>query len=211
MAVGVAMGVVSFAPIGWELWLGDAPRLALGEKGVGLLGWTVAAWLIARGPQRARPRVGEVRMALTFALWTGLLAAGLTRLTTWGFDVGPGVDAGQRVPPGAEQHPLAYLVWAGLPRIVRAAVAEEIWNRGIIQGYVTRWLGGGRGAVGVGVAGAAVWWAMEHWTQTDLPQVRVPLLVGIGVAFGVLSHRFGVLSAALAHAMLNLAVVLLPR
>lgn len=73
---------------------------------------------------------------------------------------------------------------------------EQVW-RGIVQSeLVDSW-----GAV-AGIAATAVLFALKH-VVVDLSVARLTTLLALGLAFGILRHRFGTVSSAITHVGVN--------
>ena len=88
-----------------------------------------------------------------------------------------------------------------------AAVTEELLFRGLVQGWLTRWLGGSRRAVVLAVGVSAALWALAHWGNTDHPGLKLLQIFLVGLGLGALARRYSVEASIVAHAAFNLVAV----
>jgi membrane protease YdiL (CAAX protease family) len=93
-----------------------------------------------------------------------------------------------------------------LPAMVAAAVSEEILFRGVMQRWLTRWLGGNRRAAALAIVIVSVVWAVGHPGNASSVPFKVGQVLLLGLALGWVARRYSVEATIVAHAGLNAVV-----
>lgn len=140
----------------------------------------------------------------------GAAAGALSMLLFWslGVDEGPALEVMRKLFPRLSPDDPTTLLVVTLPAVVVAAVSEEVVFRGLVQPWLTRWLGGGTRAVALAVVVTSAAWAFAHWGNTDAPWLKVGQIFLFGLALGALARRHSVEASMVAHAALNVVAVL---
>jgi membrane protease YdiL (CAAX protease family) len=193
MAVGTLVLTFFFT----ALQVGVGELAVAGEAGGGRRAYP---WLL-----EGRQETGGWREAALFGGAVGLVST----LVFWaaGVQEGPALELVKRLFPklAALEAPASLMVI--LPAVLLAAVTEELFFRGLVQGWLTRWLGGTRRAVLLAVGVSSALWALAHWASTSHPGLKVLQIFLIGLGLGALTRRYSVEASIVAHAVLNLVAV----
>ncbi len=132
-------------------------------------------------------------------------------LAFWSLGVGegPAIELVKRLFPALDFSNPSVLLGLTLPAVLVAAVSEELLFRGLIQAWLTRWLGGTSRAMVLAVLASSALWALAHWGNTDQPWLKLGQIFLIGLALGALVRRYSVEASIIAHVALNVVSVLL--
>jgi membrane protease YdiL (CAAX protease family) len=195
----VAMLGVTFFATALQVGVGELAVAGADGSGDGV-GRRAYPWLLG-GRQDTR----GWKQAALYGLGFGLLSA----LVFWALDVkaGAALELVKRLFPKLAQLELPLSLTVMLPAVLLAAVSEELVFRGLMQGWLTRWLGGTRSAVRVSVGVSSALWAFAHWGNTDQPWLKVGQIFLCGLGLGALTRRYSVEASIVAHAVINLVAV----
>jgi membrane protease YdiL (CAAX protease family) len=138
------------------------------------------------------------------------LAGGLVSvLVFWAVGVGDGPDLEwmKRLAPKLMELGTSTGLLVAVPAVLLAAVTEEVLFRGLVQGWLTRWLGNTRQAALLAILLSSAAWAIAHWGSTDQPWLKLGQVFLFGLGLGVLARRYSVESSIVAHGVFNLVAV----
>jgi membrane protease YdiL (CAAX protease family) len=140
----------------------------------------------------------------------GVVAAFASAPVFWllGAELGPSIDWLRELAPGYASVPVAIQYSIALPAMAGIAVTEEILFRGVIQQWIVRMRGGGRGTVVAAIVLTSAFWALGHVGNVDPAWFKVSQIFVLGLIFGALAHRHGVESSCVAHACLNVTATI---
>jgi membrane protease YdiL (CAAX protease family) len=174
----------------------------------------IAVSQLAARPAQAYPlllgdRMSRFRGWLVAAL-LGSLAGVASTLLFWALDVRSGetVRMAQKLMPGLETAPAVLVAGALIPAFVAIAISEEILFRGVIQGWVTRLLGGDRAAAVLAIVAATAVWTLGHAGSAEPLWLKLSQIFILGLVFGWLAYRYSVEAAIVAHVGLNVSALL---
>jgi membrane protease YdiL (CAAX protease family) len=174
----------------------------------------IAVSQLAARPAQAYPlllgdRTSRFRGWLVAAL-LGSLAGVASTLLFWALDVRSGetVRMAQKLMPGLETAPAVLVAGALIPAFVAIAISEEILFRGVVQGWVTRLLGGDRTAAALAIVAATAVWTLGHAGSAEPLWLKLSQIFILGLVFGWLAYRYSVEAAIVAHVGLNVSALL---
>jgi membrane protease YdiL (CAAX protease family) len=140
----------------------------------------------------------------------GSLAGIASTLLFWALDVqiGETVRMAQKLMPGLETAPTLLVVGTLLLAFVAIAVAEEVLFRGVLQGWITRLLGGERAAAALAIVSATLIWTLGHAGNAEPLWLKLCQIFLLGLLFGWMAYRYSVEAAIVAHVGLNVSALL---
>jgi membrane protease YdiL (CAAX protease family) len=194
------------------LWLGIGVGLA--GSIVGAFHTALAAGLGQLAQSNAYPLLSGAKQRFQgwwIACVIGTLAGVVSTLAFIALDVSEGqaiLWLMQTLMPGhAELSVWWKFAWA-LPTVVAYAIAEEVSFRGIMQGWLIRLMGDGRGTVIGAIVLTSIAWAIGHASNTDAIGLKLTQIFLLGLVFGWLARRYSVEAAIVAHVSLNVVAAL---
>jgi membrane protease YdiL (CAAX protease family) len=95
-----------------------------------------------------------------------------------------------------------------IPAFVAIAISEEILFRGVVQGWITRLLGGDRAAAALAIVAATAVWTLGHAGSAEPLWLKLSQIFILGLVFGWLAYRYSVEAAIVAHVGLNVSALL---
>jgi membrane protease YdiL (CAAX protease family) len=117
------------------------------------------------------------------------------------------VELVEKLMPKLQQASAATKIAYFLPPVLGAAVTEEILFRGVIQGWLAKWLGPGRAGVAGAIVLTAGFWAVAHVANADAVWLKCLQIFLIGLGFGAIARRFSVEASIIGHVVINLTAV----
>ena len=181
---------------------------------LGLNGIMVPVSLRAGGPRHPYPLLygqPDARSGWALALVGGTLFGVVSTAVfhLLGVELGSLLDFATSLTPDLDRD-AGWFKWGVLlPAVCAAAVGEELLFRGVVQRWLSRWLGGTDRAGWIAIVATAPSCAILHGANTTTPGIKVLQIFVIGLFFGWLARRHGVESAILGHVFLNLSATAL--
>lgn len=167
---------------------------------------------LATGERSAFPllfqRAGACRGWLLAAA-AGVLASLLSyaAFSLGGVKAGFAFELAKTLYPALFERPRAFAFLVFGPTLLAAAVSEEILYRGVIQAWLLRWLGQGRGAAFGAIAVSAAFWALGHTANATPMLPKLIQVLALGFAFGAIARRYSVEASIVAHLTLNATAI----
>ena len=155
------------------------------------------------GPRAARKR------GILIGSATGLVALVVSLILFHFLHVRESEDVRQleQLFPGLTALPSATRMLLAAPFVASAALIEEMIFRGGLLGFLVRMARGNRLLTWLFIALISILWAALHLSNSDHPLLKFMQIFLLGLIFGYMALRWGILSPIAAHLTLNLSAI----